>query len=325
MPAFLRPLSYNMLDADGADHDRLRNLVHKVFTPKLIETLRTKIEAIANRLIDHIKDAGTVDLVHDFALQLPATVIANMLGVPATDNDQFSIWSQKMTGSTSNVEQLLTMPYMWGFIRYVRRMVAARRAEPRDDLISALVQASDVNDSLTDDEVLAMVVLLLVAGHETSASLIATGTLALLLDPDQRHDLQQHPEIIKTAVEEITRYATPVINSTERYAREDVVIHDVCIPKGAFAIAALGSANHDETQFVKPDALNLRRTDNRHLAFGQGMHYCLGAPLARMELQIAFHFLLERLPNLRLAVAADKVRWRKSNFIRGLRSLPVRV
>ena len=205
----------------------------------------------------------------------------------------------------------------------MRRLVKERRVQPTDDLISALVQAEEAGDALSEDELVAMIFLLLVAGHETTVNLIASGTLALLEHPDQKARLQNDNSLIKPAIEELLRYTTPVEKATERYAREDIRLHDVTIPRGDMVLAVLASANRDENQFENPDALDISRDPNRHLSFGQGAHYCLGAPLARMEGQIAIQTMLRRIPDVRLKVSADTLRWRKSLVLRGLEALPV--
>jgi len=218
---------------------------------------------------------------------------------------------------------LFAMPFALLFLRYLCKLIAQRRAAPRDDLISALVQAEEAGDRLTTDELLAMVFLLLVAGHETTVNLIAGGTLALLQHPDQLSQLLQEPGRVGSAVEELLRFCSPVEVATERYTREPVEIAGSTIPTGHLVLLAIGSANRDPDQFPNPDVLDLSRDPNPHLAFGQGVHYCLGAPLARLEGQIAFLTLAQRFPNLRLAVPISSLRWRHGLFLRGPRQLPV--
>ena len=208
------------------------------------------------------------------------------------------------------------------FIRYLRRFFRKRRRDPRDDLASALIQAEEAGDKLSEDELLAMVFLLLIAGHETTVNLIGNGMLALLEHPDQMDKLRRNPSMIKTAVEELLRYTSPVFMSTERYAREDLNLHGVTIPRGGMTLGVIGSANRDETVFENADALDITREPNKHLSFGQGIHFCLGAPLARLEAQIAINTLLRRMPDLRLRVAPDSLRWRPSMILRGLETLP---
>jgi hypothetical protein len=209
------------------------------------------------------------------------------------------------------------------FLRYLRRFIQKRRIDPQNDLVSALIQAEEAGDRLTPDELMAMVMLLLVAGHETTVNLIGSGVLALLEHPEQMEKLRRDPGLIKPAVEELLRFTSPVEWATERYAREDVTIGAATIPRGAMVYVALASANRDDRQFTKPDALDITREPNKHLSFGLGPHFCLGAPLARLEGQLAINTLLRRLPDLRLATAPNQLRWRRGLLLRGLEALPV--
>jgi cytochrome P450 PksS len=322
-PAFLRPLSRNMLDVDEPDHTRLRTLVHTAFTPRLIERLRERIQSLADGLLDAAECRGTAELVADYALPIPATVIADLLGVPATDQHRFHRWSATIVAVSSGRDFLGALPHAFALLRYLRALIARRRMEPRDDLITGLVQAEEAGDRLSEDEMLAMVFLLLVAGHETTVNLIASGTLALLEHPEQRKRLSEEPALIRPAIEELLRFTSPVELATERYASDDVEIAGTMIPCGALVLVALGSANWDARQFTDPDRLDLTREPNRHLAFGQGPHYCLGASLARLEGQIAIATLFGRLPDLRLVDGLGATRWRRGLFLRGLEQLPV--
>ena len=323
----LRSLQYNMLFLDPPDHTRLRGLVHKAFTPRLIERMRHRMQVLADELLDVAANSEEFDLVSGYALPIPATVIADLLGVPATDRDRFHHWSSVMVSITSGRELLMALPSALLFMRYLRHLFAMRRLEPRDDLTTALVQAEEAGDHLSADELLSMVFLLLVAGHETTVNLIASGTLALLEQPDQLLRLRHQPELLEsgTAVEELLRFTSPVQVATERYAIEDVHLSGATIPSGALVLAMVGSANRDERQFVNPDKLDLGRTPNPHLAFGQGAHYCLGAPLARLEGQVAFTTLVRRLADLRLAVPPAALPWRRSLFLRGIDALPLAI
>jgi cytochrome P450 len=208
-------------------------------------------------------------------------------------------------------------------MRYLRRQFEQRRAEPKDDLITALVQAEEAGDKLSENELLAMAFLLLVAGHETTVNLIASGTLALLEYPRQMEMLGRDTSLIGPAVEELLRYTSPVQMATERYAREDVTIAGTLIPRGGLVLAVIASANRDEQQFENPDTLDLTRAPNKHLAFGKGIHHCLGASLARMEAQIAISTLLRRFPDLHLAEAPESLHWHRGVFLRGLEKLPL--
>jgi cytochrome P450 PksS len=247
-----------------------------------------------------------------------------MLGIPEKDRPKFAGWTKTLIDkSASPYAQILLLPQLVLMLRYLRRLVQQRRADPRDDLISALATAEEGGQRLSDDELLAMVFVLIIAGHETTVNLIGSGALALLENPDQLRLLRQRPELIKNAIEELLRYTSPVDQATERYARAAVTLHGVTIPQGELVLAVIASANRDAQQFPDPDRLDLTREANKHLAFGLGAHYCVGAPLARLEGQIAIQTLAARLPNLRLADAPDALRWRPGITVRGLERLPV--
>jgi cytochrome P450 PksS len=328
VPGFLKPLERNMLDLDDPDHARLRSLVSKAFTPRLVERLRGRVEALCEDLLDAMererRRRGGAELVAGYALPLPATVIAELLGVPAQDHARFHRWSNRLVSVSSKRDMLRAVPAALAFVRYLRKLIERRRGDPRDDLISALIRAEEAGDRLSEDELLAMAFLLLVAGHETTVNLIASGVLALLEHPEHADALRKNPSLAKPAVEELLRYASPVEMATERYPRGDAEIGGVSIPRGELVLAVLGSANRDERHFEDPDVLDLTRDPNRHLAFGRGgVHHCLGAPLARMEGQIALNALLERFREARLAMAPESLRWRRGVFLRGLERLPL--
>ena len=325
MPPFMRPIAQNMLSLDGEDHNRLRGLVHKAFTPRLIDEMRGWIEVLSNQLLDAVADKGRMDLIEDYALPIPTTVIAQMLGVPVEDRHKFHRWSKAVVaaGSGSTFGALQMLPSLYAFVRYIRGLITQRRANPQDDLITELVRARESNDQLSEDELVGMIFLMLIAGHETTVNLIGNGTLALLENAEQLTLLRDNPSLVKSAVEELLRYTSPVETADERYAREDVTIAGVTIPKGSLVYGVIASANRDPEQFENPDVLDITRENNKHLAFSQGVHYCLGAPLARMEGQIAFNTLLRRLPDLRLAAPVESLRWRPSLMLRGLEALPV--
>jgi len=318
VPAFARPLTRNMLDLDEPDHTRLRVLVQKAFTPRYVEQLQSRIQAISDQLLDAVQHERSLDLMAAYALPLPVTIIAEMLGVPPRHRATFTRWSNSLVAVSSTWERLRVVPTVWLFIRYLRRLIAYRRAHPGDDLTSGLIRAETERDRLSADELLAMIVVLLIAGHETTVNLIGGGTLALLEHPDQLDRLKQDPSLIKSAIEELLRYTSPVDIATERFAREDIVIAGQSIPQGEQMLAVIGSANHDERKFADPDGLDITRHPNEHLAFGQGRHYCLGAPLARLEGAIAISTLLRRMPDLRLAQPPESLSWRRGIFLRGL-------
>jgi cytochrome P450 PksS len=264
-----------------------------------------------------------MDLIADFALPLPLTIIGRILGVPAEDNQKFHRWTKTLLSAGTNMNYFVFIPTIMRFMGYLKKLIKERRAHPKDDLVTALVQAKDGGDQLSGDEVLAMIFLLLVAGHETTVNLIGSGSLALLEHPDQLEKLRSEPAVIKPAIEELLRFVCPVEMATERYAREDITIAGTTIPRGELVLAVLGSANRDANYFDNPDSLDVTRENNKHLAFGHSVHYCLGAPLARLEGQIAISTLVQRMPNLRLSIAPDQLRWRSGFILRGLEALPV--
>jgi cytochrome P450 len=328
VPGVLKPLERNMLDLDDPDHARLRALVSKAFTPRLIERLRGRIEALCEELLDamerKVERKGRAELVGDYALPLPATVIAELLGVPAEDHARFHRWSNRLVSVSSTRDMVRALPAALAFVRYLRRMIEKRRTDSKEDLMTALIRAEEEGDKLSEDELLAMGFLLLVAGHETTVNLISSGMLALIEHPGQADALRSDPSLAKSAVEELLRYTSPVEMATERYPRKEVEIAETTIRRGELVLAVLGSANRDERHYEEPEVLDLARDPNRHFAFGRGgVHHCLGAPLARMEGQIAVGMFLRRFPEARLAVASDSLRWRRGVFLRGLERLPL--
>jgi cytochrome P450 PksS len=324
IPAMLKPLERNMLDSDAPEHTRLRGLVHRAFSPRLVENMRGRIQRLTDELLDAIAPRGQMDLIRDYALPIPTTIIAEMLGVPLRDRHKFQRWSNTIVSTVpSKLAMFKAIPALIFFLRYIRKLVQIRRADPQDDLVSALLEAREAGDTLSEDELLAMISLLLIAGHETTVNLIGNGILALIEHPDQMDRLRNDPSLIKPAVEELLRYDGPLETATERYAREDTTIAGVTIPRGEIVFAVLASANRDERQFDHASTLDLSREPNRHVAFGQGMHFCLGAPLARLEGQIAINSLLRRIPDLRLGVPRQALRRRPGLVLHGLKSLPV--
>ena len=320
-------LGLSMLDRDPPDHTRLRGLVSKAFTPRALERLRPEIQHIVDGLLDEALTRGSMDLIEEFAYPLPVRVICEMLGVPVKDHERFKAWGLDiargldaiMLPPDSEVGQR-SVSGRKALAGYFRELIAERRAAPRDDMLSALIAAEEAGDKLNEEELLATCILLLVAGHETTVNLIGNGTLALLRHPDQLRKLRENPGLIVTAVEELLRFDGPV-QRTARIPSEDITIGGQTIGKGEMVMPFLGAADRDPTQFPDPDLLDITRTDNRHIAFGMGIHFCLGAPLARMEGQIAINTLLARLP--KLAVATDKPQFRQSLTLRGLQTLPV--
>ncbi|MEZ4706022.1 MAG: cytochrome P450 [Caldilineaceae bacterium] len=325
MPKAFEPLMHNMLNTDEPDHRRLRNLVHKAFTPKIIAGLTGRIEQIAHDLLDSALAEGGVDLIQAYALPLPITVIAELVGIPAADRAQFRRWVQRIVVNPTPLNMALAAPALWRLLRYFRKLADQRRRDPQDDLLTALALAEDAGDQFSEDELLGMVFLLLVAGHETTVNLIGNGTLALLSHPEQLARLRDNPALAESAVEELLRYDGPLMTTEFSFAREAMTLHGVTIPQGATVLPTLLSANRDEAVFPNADRLDLTRSPNRHLAFGQGIHYCLGAPLARLEGRIAFNALLERAPNLQLAVAPEQLEYKNIMILHSLKKLPVQL
>ena len=327
-PPAQRPLlemqSRWMLVKNPPDHTRLRSLVHKAFTPRMIERLRDTIQEITDRLLDEVQDKGEMDLIAALAYPLPVTVIAAMLGVPAADHGRFHGWSNALARSLDLTDD----PAVYdraaaaavAFTDYLRELVEERRARPQDDLLSGLIAAEEAGDRLTTEELYATCALLLTAGHETTINLIGNGTLALLRYPYQMQKLKEDPGLIATAVEELLRYDSPV-QLTSRMALADVEVRGHTLRAGQQVSFMLGAANRDPDVFVNANGLDVTRKPNPHLAFGSGIHYCLGAPLARLEGQIAVNTLLRRMP--RLALATDSPQYSDNYVLRGLAALPV--
>lgn len=332
-PEVLKPLQRNILSLDPPEHTRLRRLVQPAFTASSIEKLRPRIQAITDSLLDGIeaqaKAAGEsapnrrVELLSQFAYPLPVTVICEMLGIPEEDREQTQRWSENLLKPMREEEAEQIGRDIGEFIAYLRGLFAQRRDEPLDDLITSLLQAEMDGDRLTEDEVLAMVFILFVAGHITTVNLIANGIYALLANPAQMVALRGNPDLIENAVEEVLRYYGPAETSTLRFATQDFEIEGQVIERGAPLLFLLASANHDPERFADPETFNISRADaNRHIAFGKGIHACLGAPLARLEGQIAIASIVQRYPDLQLAVPASEITWDRS-FLRSLTSLPL--
>ncbi|MDF2760161.1 MAG: cytochrome [Thermomicrobiales bacterium] len=323
-------LRRNLLAVDPPDHSRLRRLVAIPFTPKYIEGLRPRVQAIADTLLDAVQaqtdETGRreMELISDFAYPLPLTVISEMLGIPLADRDKFREWSQAAVSFTpaDRANPAVTAKLI-EFIAYLRRLVAEKHANPGDDLLSGLVLAEAEGDKLSENELLSMIFLLIVAGHETTVNLIGSGMLALFDHPEQRARLQEDPDLLKAAIEEMLRYYGPVEMSLTRWVRQDTELGGQRLRRGEQIMALLASANHDGEQFPNPELFDIAREPNRHAAFGTGIHSCLGATLARLEGHVAFVTLLSRMPDLALAIPRAEVRWRDATFLRGLVQLPV--
>jgi cytochrome P450 len=317
-----------MLNLDPPDHTRLRALVNKAFTGQVVTQLEARIQTIADGLLDRVHAKGSMDLIEDFAFPLPMIVIAELLGIPPRDRLRFRNWSTAFVTPSANLQRSAKKlakagQVMADFTRYMRQVFAERRQEPRNDLISRLLQAEENGDTLREEELFSMMILLIVAGHETTVNLIGNGMLALLQHPEQRALLQAHPTLLPAAIEEMIRYDGPVERATMRFATEDVPLGDQTIRRGDAVSLVLASADRDPAHFPNPDTFDITRENNRHLGFGLGIHYCLGSALARSEGQIAINTLLQRYPTLRLAAPPDQLKWRTIPILRGLHHLPV--
>lgn len=311
---------------DPPDHTRLRGLVSKAFTPKVVESLRARTQRAVDELLDAALEAGEVDLVDALAYPLPVRVICDLLGVPHTDHEIFREWSDALARGL-DPDFLLTAEVIEArsqaivqFSQYFFELLAARRRHPGDDFLSQLAAAEDGGAVLSEGELLSTCILLLVAGHETTVNLIGGGTLALLRHPDQWARFRTDPDVNRAAVEEMLRYVSPV-QLTGRTFLEDCEFGGVEFRAGDFAMLLLGSANHDPTRFDEPEEFDIGRNPNPHLGFGFGIHHCLGAPLARMETQVALNSLARRAPSLSLST--DRVTYKSNVVLRGLESLPV--
>lgn len=320
-----------MLMIDPPDHTRLRGLVSKAFTPSVVENMRSLITDLVNEKLARVRQLGRMDIMSDLANPLPAIVIAEMLGVAGADQEQFKAWSDDIAmglagiDSARSKEELfalydLAQKSFLALAAYFHEKVAELRLKPRDNLLSALIQAEERGDRLTEQELFANCVLLMIAGHETTTNLIGNGILALLHNADQRQALALNPDLITSAIEELLRYDSPV-QKMARIALHDIDIAGKQIKGGTLVCFSFAAANRDPEQFTAPEQLDITRKPNRHLAFGHGLHYCVGAALARLEGQIAVSAVLKALPSIKLA-SAD-LEWNRNLTLRGLKSLPV--
>jgi cytochrome P450 len=316
----------SFLVRDPPDHTRLRGLVAKAFTPKVVESLRNRTQEVVDELIDSALQQGTVDLVDQFAYPLPVRVICDLLGVPVADHERFKIWSHALArGLDPNfllpIEVVnATAQAREQFATYFFELLAERRRSPGHDLLSQLVAVEDENTVLSEAELLSTCILLLVAGHETTVNLIAGGVLALLEHPSQLARFRDDPSVVRSGVEEMLRFVSPV-QLTGRTMLQDIELGDARIEAGQFVMLLLGSANRDPLAFDEPDKFDVTRTPNNHLGFGFGIHHCLGAPLARMETEVALSSLIRRAP--KLALAGETVTYKANVILRGMESMPV--
>jgi cytochrome P450 len=313
-----------LLFTDPPDHTRMRNLVNKAFTRRTVEELRPHIEELVTELLDKVADEGGMDVVADFAYPLPALVICELMGVPVEDRDLF----KGLSGDVAPILDPVTPPEkmekaliaLSQFIVYFAGLIEKRRTDPQDDLLTKLIEAEEGGDRLTTEELFALCVLVFIAGHETTQSLIGNGLLALLRNRDQLELLKQDNSLMRNAVEELLRYDSPV-QLTARNAKEDIEVAGVTVRKGEQVVVLLGAGNRDPEQFDDPDRLDITRDKPQVVSFGAGVHFCLGAPLARLEAQIAFTQLLQRFPNIELA---EEPEWRNTLTLHGMNSMKVR-
>jgi cytochrome P450 len=329
--AFLPPqlvgeagLRRSMLLLDGEDHARVRGLVNKAFTPRRVGALEGRIRAIVDELLAPVLVAGRMDLMHDLAEPLPAIVIAELLGVPSRDHRQFKEWAAQLVNALGEGGPLARGAGFDGAFEsltgYMREVIEERRRDPGDDLISDMIAAQQDRDALTDGELLANSLLLLLAGHETTTNLIGNGVLALLRHRDQWERLRADPSLLPNAIEELLRYDSPV-QATVRVPTEDLPLGDHVLRKGALVVCLIGAANRDPLAYRDPDRLDVTRERVQHLSFGFGQHFCLGAGLARLEGRLVFGALLEGAPDL--ALESDEVEYRPNPLLRGPRALPL--
>jgi cytochrome P450 len=316
----------HLLNVDPPDHTRLRSLVQKSFTPSAVEQLRSRIQRIADELLEPLLEQKQFDLIESYAFPLPIFVISEMLGIPKEDRNKFREWSNAFVSAVNHPERNNQILHkMEEFYRYLQNLLEERRNNLQDDLISALIQAGTEENRLTEVEIYSMVFLLIIAGHETTVHLIGNGVYSLLQHPEQYERLRAEPNLIHSAIEEFLRYMGPVEVTTNRWAAEPIQLHGKTIAKKDVVLISLASINRDPAKFDDPEKLYITREKNDHLAFGSGIHYCLGAALARLEGSIAIQTLLERIPHFELAVDPKQLKWIPSMLIRGFQSLPIRI
>jgi len=317
--------SSGLIHSDPPDHTRLRNLVTQAFTPRVIEAMRTRIQGVVDSLLDAVRPNNKMDLISDLAFPLPAIVISELLGIPVEDREQFRSWAKAVTsfqgtGQASADVALRSQESLLEIRQYFREIFAQRRREPQDDLISALVTAEEQGDKLNEAELVSTCTTLLLAGHETTTCLIANGILTLLNLPDPRHELRENPSLMPSAIDEILRYETP-LQRVHKLVTKDVEIQEAKINEGEVVLLMYGAAHRDQSYFPDPDRFDIRRNGTRNFAFGHGIHFCLGAPLARIEGEIAIRTVIERLPNLRLDT--NTVEWAKGTYFRVPIAMPL--
>lgn len=327
LPPVMRHVLTALTAIDPPEHTRRRRLVMQAFSPRGVESLRPRVQAIADTLLRPALERGSIELMSEFAYPLPIAVIAELLGLPAADHARFRHWSSvivRNVGLRDAAAIDALAPVLEAMESYLLDLFERKRGRPSDGLVGTLLHTRDADgDRLTDDEIISLVLLLIVAGHETTAHLIGNGVLALLQHPEQMARLIDNPSRLPQAIEELLRYDGPVETSTLRYPREDVALGGTTIPRGELVLVVLASANRDECRHARADRFDIERPDVSHLAFGYGIHFCIGASLARLEGEVAFGTLLRRLRGLRLAADAGSLRWSLGPLTRGLEALPL--
>lgn len=312
-------MSHNLLRFDDPAHTRLRTIAAKAFKQCGIAHLRDSVKRFTGEHLDAMASGQRAELVHDFASPIPLLVISELMGIPPEDHSRMPRWMEEATSPSGPPD----MSVLSEFLRYLERLAVERQNAPKDDLLSALAQAEHDGSVLTTDELVATATAILIAGHETAVNLLGSGALTLMQSPEQRDRLLQNPDLAAPAVEELLRFSAPVESATERFAMEEIEMHGEIIPRGGVVLAVLASANRDADKFEDPDRLDIARDPNPHLAFGFGGHFCLGAPLAQMQAEIAIPGLFRRFPEIEPAVQQQRLRWKEMPILRGLETLPV--
>lgn len=324
LPKSIALLANSMITEDNPAHRRLRLLVNKAFTPRSLTTMEQQVEDLTNELLDEAEPKGTVDLVQAYSLPIPVKVIGALMGVSDDDMPRFKKGVRVMTEGMSGWGIARTI--LWDMpevIRFSRELIERKRTEPGPDVLSSLIEAEEEGEKLNEDELVAMIFLLIVAGYETTVHLITNAVLTLLQHPEQMEKLRANPELGGSAVEEVMRFRGPVHGTKPNYATEDVELRGVPIKKGSMVIPLLGAANRDPRFFNDPEVFDIERSPNKHLGFGYGIHLCLGAWLARLETRVAVNTLLRRNPNLKLAVKEEELQLQRVPFWHRYQSLPV--
>jgi cytochrome P450 len=314
-------LASHLLNSDGERHKRLRALVSKAFTAQRVERLRPAIEAVADRLLDALADQPVADLADRYAVRLPITVICDLFGMPEEDREDFRLWALKLVGAGQDPEEVADASRR--VIEYANALIDSKRADPGDDMVSGLIQATEDGNRLSQGELVAMIFVLVVAGHITTIYSIGNAVQNLLTHPDQLAKLQADPTLISSAVDELLRFDGPSGVGTFRFTKDEIAIGDVVIPAGQILALSWHSANRDPRHFPDPDDLDVTRRPLGSMAFGHGVHYCIGVPLAKMQIEIAITRLITRFPQVRLAIEPDGLRWENGSLLRGLVELPV--